>query len=128
MIEFIIGNRMQVVFALAAVAAALLIWRSLHVMHKAKDIDFDLRDLLMENGKVSKAACVMMGAFAATTWQFIYYTLNGKMTEGYLGIYVAAWIAPVVARLVSNNGASQQTTVTATTETTTTLKAPGRKR
>lgn len=127
MIDFLVGHRMSVIFAFAAAVVALMIWRSLSNMHKNRDVDFDLRDLLMENGKVSKAACVMMGAFAATTWQFIYYTLNGKMTEGYLGIYVAAWIAPVVARLVSNNG-GQPTTVTATTETTTTIKTPARKR
>lgn len=121
MSEFLIGHRMEVLFALGAIGMAFLIWRSLNKLHQNSAIEFDLRDLLMENGRVSKAACVMLGAFAATTWQFIYYTLNGKLTEGYLGIYVAAWIAPVVARLISRSE-SGSATVTTTTETT--LKMP----
>jgi hypothetical protein len=61
----------------------------------------NLEDLLLgEDGKLSKAAAVMMGAFAMTTWLMVYLTLGNKMTEGYLAIYVGAWIAPTVARLI----------------------------
>lgn len=61
----------------------------------------NLEDLLLgEDGKLSKAAAVMMGAFAMTTWLMVYLTLNAKMTEGYLAIYVGAWIAPTVTRLI----------------------------
>ena len=60
----------------------------------------NLEDLLIgDDGKLSKAAAVMMGAFAMTTWLMVYMTLGGKMTEGYLAIYVGAWIAPTVTRL-----------------------------
>lgn len=107
---------------IAAVVALLVVFivlRSLRKLHQDRNVDFDLRDLLMENGRVSKAAAVMMGSFAATTWFFIYYALNGKMTEGYFGLYIGAWIAPVVARLVSN-GATNGGSVKVTTETTVT--------
>lgn len=61
----------------------------------------NLEDLLMgDDGKLSKAASVMMGAFAMTTWLMVYLALNNKMTEGYLAIYVGAWIAPTVTRLI----------------------------
>jgi preprotein translocase subunit SecG len=61
----------------------------------------NLEDLLIgDDGKLSKAAAVMMGAFAMTTWLMVYLALNGKMTEGYLAIYVGAWIAPTVTRLI----------------------------
>ena len=56
----------------------------------------------MENGRASKGAVVLMGSFIATTWFFVYYALVGKMTEGYFGLYAAAWIAPVVARIITN--------------------------
>jgi hypothetical protein len=46
----------------------------------------------MENGRASKGAVIMLGAFAATTWFFVYYALTGRMTEGYFGLYSAAWI------------------------------------
>lgn len=63
----------------------------------------NLEDLLIgDDGKLSKAAAVMLGAFAMTTWLMVYLALNGKMTEGYLAIYVGAWIAPTVTRLVTN--------------------------
>lgn len=61
----------------------------------------NLEDLLIgDDGKLSKAAAVMMGAFAMTTWLMVYLALNSKMTEGYLAIYVGAWIAPTVTRLI----------------------------
>ena len=61
----------------------------------------NLEDLLLgDDGKLSKAAAVMMGAFAMTTWLMVYLALNAKMTEGYLAIYVGAWIAPTVTKLI----------------------------
>lgn len=60
----------------------------------------DIRDLVMEDGKLSKIACVMMGSFTVTTWMMINLTLNGKMTEGYLVIYGGLWVSPVVTRII----------------------------
>jgi hypothetical protein len=61
----------------------------------------NLEDLLLgDDGRLSKAAAVMMGAFAMTTWLMVYLALGGKMTEGYLAIYVGAWIAPTVTVLI----------------------------
>jgi hypothetical protein len=77
----------------------------------------NLEDLLLgDDGKLSKAAAVMMGAFAMTTWLMVYLALSGKMTEGYLAIYVGAWIAPTVTKLIINRPAE----VTETLETSTT--------
>lgn len=73
-------------------------------LHTSKSNTFDILDLLMENGRISKAAVVMMGSFALTTWIMISLTSTDKLTEGYLGIYVGAWIAPVVVRLIANGG------------------------
>jgi hypothetical protein len=73
-------------------------------LHTNKANSFDILDLLMENGRISKAAVVMMGSFALTTWIMISLTSTDKLTEGYLGIYVGAWIAPVVVRLIANGG------------------------
>ena len=110
-----------IIFALVVVLAALLIWRTLRTLH-TQDNAYNLQDLLMENGKASRLAHVMMGSFAATTWFFIYYALAGKMTEGYFGLYAAAWITPIVARFIGGNIATPAAIVT-TTETVTTTKA-----
>jgi hypothetical protein len=68
--------------------------RTLQRWSREDENPFELRDLFMENGRASKGAVIMLGAFAATTWFFVYYALTGRMTEGYFGLYSAAWIAP----------------------------------
>lgn len=89
--------------AMAIILAVLFLAIAFTLMRKSRDLHsrIDLEDLLIgDDGKLSKAAAVMMGAFAMTTWLMIYLTLNGKMTEGYLSIYVGAWIVPTVVKLI----------------------------
>lgn len=71
-----------------------------------KDNTFDVRDLFMENGRASKGAIIMWGAFAATTAQFVYYTFTGKLTEGYFTAYSLAWIAPTVVKIITRGDQS----------------------
>lgn len=61
---------------------------------------FNLYDLIMEGGKLSRSGVVMMGAFALTSWMMINLTLNNKMTEGYLLAYGGMWVAPGLTRIV----------------------------
>ena len=93
---------LTVIFALLGILLLLLIVRTLKRWNADPGNPIAIRDLFMENGKLSKGACVMMGAFIGTTWFFIYYTLAGKMSEGYFGLYLAAWVTPVVTRLIVN--------------------------
>jgi hypothetical protein len=58
--------------------------------------------LLGEDGRLSKAAVVMMGAFALTTWMMVYLTLTDKMSEGYFTIFGALWATPAVTKLIVN--------------------------
>lgn len=106
----------KVLMAVAlALAVSLIAW-SLLKRHKLAVSRIDLDDLLLgDDGKLSKAAAVMMGAFAVTSWLMVYLALNDKMTEGYLTAYLAAWVAPTVTRLITN----RPTTAVATTETST---------
>lgn len=61
----------------------------------------NLEDLLLgDDGKMSKAAAVMLGAFALTSWVIVYLALQSKLTEGYFAAYLAAWVAPTVTRLI----------------------------
>lgn len=92
----------ELAFGLVACIVALVIVVSLRRWSRDEENPFDVRDLVMENGRASKGAVVLMGSFAATTWFFIYYSLTGRMTEGYFGLYSAAWIAPVVARMLTS--------------------------
>lgn len=61
--------------------------------------EFELSDLLMENGRVSRLAVVLMGSFVVTSWVVVQMALNDKLTEGIFGIYAAAWVIPSVAKM-----------------------------
>lgn len=60
---------------------------------------FNLMDLLMENGRASRLAAGYLTTLVVTSWMMIQLAVTGKLTEGYLGIYVSAWVAPIVAKL-----------------------------
>lgn len=69
--------------------------------NRAPSNPVSLIDLLLgDDGRASKAAFVMFGAFTLSTWVIVYLTLNDKLTEGFFTIYVSAWVAPTVTRLI----------------------------
>lgn len=65
--------------------------------------NFDLTDLLMEGGHVSKTAVFLCGSYILTTWMMMRLTINGKMTEGYFSIYIGAWIAPILVKILKGD-------------------------
>lgn len=87
-------------------------------MHMNPDVDFNMLDLLMSNGRVSKISCLVMGAFGVTSWLMLELTVHNKMTEGYFGLYCTAWVAPLITQLM-NAGPSTTTTISASSVTTT---------
>lgn len=111
------GEAMTVLLVLSFLLLVLIALRYLSKAQKDASNNYDWHDLLMENGRASRAAHLMIGAFIVTTWHFVYYSVTGHMSEGYYGLYVAAWIAPVIARLVWNPNSSTSTITTTTTET-----------
>ena len=60
---------------------------------------FNLFDLLMEHGRVSKMSCILMGSFFVTSWLLIRLTIDGTVTEGYFTSYGGIWVAPLIARM-----------------------------
>lgn len=81
------------------VAGALLgIWR----FQVGRNNSFSVVDLLMENGVASKTAVILLGSFIATTWAFLYSTLeNGEADSTLLLAYGGLWVAPILARILS---------------------------
>lgn len=53
---------------------------------------FDLKDLICLDGKISETRLARFGAFAVSTWCFIYLTATGKLTEWFFMGYMAAWV------------------------------------
>jgi hypothetical protein len=70
-------------------------------MHRNPHVEFNLLDLLMEGGRVSKVSFLVMGAFFVSSWLMLALQAAGKMTEGYFGLYAGAWVAPLIARLMN---------------------------
>jgi len=97
---------------LAALGALLLvILISLLRRNRCRNSPIKLEDLLIgDDGRLSKAAAVMMGAFAMTTWLIVYLTVTGKITEGYFTAYLGAWVAPTVARVIFGKSSAAPTT------------------
>lgn len=89
----------------AALLALIVVALGWGLMRRNKLVSsaIDLDDLLLgEDGKLSKAAAVMMGAFVLTSWIMIKLTLTDKLTEGYFMAFLGAWVAPTVTRLIVN--------------------------
>lgn len=86
---------------LALVVVVLLIARALLRSNRSDASQINLEDLLIgDDGKTSKAAAVMFGAFGLSTWILVNLTVTGRLTEGYFTAYLGAWVAPTVARLI----------------------------
>ena len=62
---------------------------------------FNLFDLLMENGKLSKVSVAFMITLCVTSWAMLRMVIDGKLTDGIFMGYGAMWVAPLVAKLYS---------------------------
>lgn len=76
--------------------AVLILWLlgSVWVLIRAqrRRAGFDLSDLITgDNGLVSLSKFAQCGAFAASTWVFVYLSITSGLTEWYYGAYMVAW-------------------------------------
>jgi len=103
----------MVALILGLVVIAISVWNA-----QKNNVSFDLFDLIIENGRVSKTAVAFMLVLLVTTWIMIVLVYRNGMTEGYLGIYGSMWVAPLVARVVFGKSEMPSTsTFKSTTET-----------
>jgi len=75
---------------------------SLWKLQKAEN-DFNLLDVLMENGRVSRIASAFAVTLVITSWVIVKLAVDGKMTEGYLMTYGGMWVAPVITKMFATN-------------------------
>lgn len=93
----------KILMAIAFALAILLVTRALIKRDQSDASQLNFDDLLIgEDGKISKAAAVMLGAFSCTTWVIVYLALMGKMDVSYFAAYLAAWVTPTVTKLIVN--------------------------
>ena len=80
--------------------------------------NFNLLDLLMEHGRLSRLAMAFDAAVVVTAWIMLKLVVDGKMTEGYLAIYGGFWVAPILAKMFATNNATTSSTTTVSIEAT----------
>lgn len=97
--------------------ALLLVW-SLYRAHRDVASSFNVLDLFMDRGRVSKMAFAFMTTLGVTSWIMVRLTTEGKLTEGYFAGYGVMWVAPLVAKLFSVQSPSSMTTTTSMTQET----------
>lgn len=88
---------MGILLAVLMTALSVQAWR----LHKDPDVSFNLLDLLMENGRVSRLSVMLMGGFTIVSWVMVGLQLTGKMTEGYMSVYGGMCIIPILTRMVA---------------------------
>lgn len=72
------------------------LWRA----HVSKTAPFDFFDLLTENGRISKIAVAFMTVLGVSTWVIIDLQIKAHLTEGIFGMWLGAWVTPLVAKVV----------------------------
>ena len=107
---------MLVVLAFAACLLLLTFWRA----HRNNKTPFDALDLIMVDGKVDRIATVFMIAFAVSTWVIVDMQIKTKLDAGIFGLWLGAWVGPLVAKMVfgRNDMAGTVTSSTIVQQTT----------
>jgi len=79
----------------------MVIW-SLYRAHINESMtQFNLFDLVMENGRVSKVACIFVGSWFVCTWAFLRHTSKTGLDVGLLSAYGAIFVTPLIVRFFS---------------------------
>ncbi len=98
----------QTVMVLLLLCSMLVIVRSLlrrSRMPKAESA-IDLDDLVLEwderagQMRMSILRVGFIATWCLCAWVMVFLTLGGKMTEGYLGLFGALWVTPIVSAII----------------------------
>ncbi len=83
------------IFSALIMLISILLW----LWHRNKDVDVDLTDLLMENGRLSRLAFTWLGAFLVMSFGFIYAVIHKNLSDVYAALYATTWAVPIVTKL-----------------------------
>lgn len=76
--------------------------------------DFDFRDLIREDGKISLGKFAQFGAFCISTWVFIHLSIKDHLTEWYYSTYMLSWAGANLVNAWINTKNGQQAMYTDT--------------
>lgn len=90
-------NPSVIVLAIAIVGLGWLLFLAQR-SHKP----FDLRDLVIENDKISPTRTAFMAAFVMTSWVIVDLEIKARLTDTLFGAYLLAWVGPLTAKVIFN--------------------------
>ncbi len=82
-----------------AIFVIVILW-SLYVAHRHRTNKFDAFDLIMENDAASVTRVAFMLVLGVSTWIVVDTRLKGQLDVGMFGLWLGAWVTPLVARVV----------------------------
>jgi hypothetical protein len=88
--------------AAALVVVLLIAWSMYRAQRDPNFREFNLFDLIMEHGRVSRLACAFWLGVGVMSWVVIRMALDGKITDGIFIGYGTALVAPIVAKLFTS--------------------------
>lgn len=87
-------SKFDVVTAIFAIVL-LIICYIVYRWNKDSENPFELKDLVMENGKASKLAFTWLGSFLIMTYGFVHMIIHNTLTDSYAALYSATWAAGI---------------------------------
>lgn len=110
-------SRMTILEGLAWIVGLLIVWSIYRAQRSEEFHEFNLFDLVMENGRLSKIAVITIGSWLAMTYAFLGMYWQGKMTEAVLLAYGGLCFGPMVAKMFAAPAPPSTTTVSSVSET-----------
>lgn len=104
----------------AIIVLIVCIW--LYRKHRDPASDFDLTDILKENGRVSKIAIGYLVTLFTSSWYIVHEAIEKQLTDTAFAAYLATWVVPIVTHLLKSQ--DTKTSVSSSSVTVTTEKAP----
>lgn len=93
------------IYGVITLVVAFFLYRA----HRDPDVAFDLKDLLMENGRVSKIAVAFLTTLFTSSWYIVHEALEKQLTDAGFGLYMATWVAPIVAHILKGTPSASDT-------------------
>jgi hypothetical protein len=94
-----IDDHPKVLWAFLSIIALAALVISAIQAHRSDENSFDLFKLFAfdRNNILSDSKARLNTAFIITSWAFVYLTLNDKLTEWYVAVFLTAWVGDRVA-------------------------------
>ena len=105
-----------------SVVLLLVVW-SFYRAQRDPANSFNLFDLIMENGRVSRIGFAYLVGLLVTSWVLVKVAADAQRNlDVVFSAYLAAWVAPIVAKLFSPPQVTTSTQTSTSTQTTTPIK------